>query len=713
MLRLFTRRRITVSAIVAISIVGLAALVTTVALRLGYLESYILSRVQMKLAGYGARVEIGSMKPNLRDLSVEAHDLRFYVQGAREPFATINTLAVAVTLREFLGLSGPTEIRVRTCRIEGLRARYEVDENGHSNLDGLHASTLVEQRFTVIYSAAMTTVRDAEFTYLDRLHKLDGTARNLTIALSPVENGEQRLIASSRESEFVYDGRGAKCLDLDLNALVTAHGARVESLAVRSQLLTADLKGELKSWQTFDYQLQAQADFRLRDVGYLFAPDLKLAGSARFEGQVEGSGIDYRVKGKLRGENLVARDVRLNGLNLDASVSGKGADATGRTELAISVLQMAGFVVNRFSAIGDLVSHPAGFSWLGVMRGSGFAAGNVSGKNITVTGARLSGPFDDAARIHLTGNATIGSLITADVPIGSVTSDIAATADEIEFPNFKGAVFGGEAKGRARMRLDGRGQSELVTDLSGLDIDRAMAAALNKRLPLRGKASGRIELRWPGGNYRRADGSIKLDFAGDAVQKDASGVPVNGTLSLTASQGKMRLDDGLLKTGKTELKANGTLGWDRSGDLSVILTASDAAELQRLVEDFSDAVDSDAARTLVGNLHEYEIQLAGGMRFQGRVLGEVNRPQVAGRFALDSVNVGSEQLGQISGDLDYRSDALHLANTKVTQTGGGSAELASITHSRLKMAPRCALVSTRSRSLRSRVSSSMRKLRDG
>src|SRR4029079_13792797 len=205
MLRFFTRRRITVSAIVAISIVGLAALVTTVALRLGYLESYLLSRVQMKLAGYGARVEIGSMKPNLRDLSVEAHDLRFYVEGAREPFATINTLAVAVTLREFLGLSGPTEIRVRTCRIEGLRARYEVDENGHSNLDGLHASTLVEQRFTVIYSAAMTTVRDAEFTYLDRLHKLDGTARNLTIALSPVENGEQRLIASSRESEFVYD----------------------------------------------------------------------------------------------------------------------------------------------------------------------------------------------------------------------------------------------------------------------------------------------------------------------------------------------------------------------------------------------------------------------------------------------------------------------------------------------------------------------------
>jgi len=65
---------------------------------------------------------------------------------------------------------------------------------------------------------------------------------------------------------------------------------------------------------------------------------------------------------------------------------------------------------------------------------------------------------------------------TPDVPIGSVTSDIAATADEIEFPNFKAAFFGGEAKGRARMRLDGRGQSELVTDLSGLDIDRAIDA---------------------------------------------------------------------------------------------------------------------------------------------------------------------------------------------------------------------------------------------
>ncbi len=677
---MLTRRRIFVGFVALAVGVALTLLAAFIGFRMGYIETWLTARVQNKLSEYGARFEIGSLKTNLSDLTIEAKDLQFFVDGSTQPFATIKSVTAAVALRDVLGWSGPTEIRLKSSLIEGLRARYEVDESGRSNLDGLHPSAVPQRRYSFLYTSATTTLRDAEFLYLDRVHKLDGVGRDISLTLSPAGGEEMLLAATSRQSEFVYDGRSAKGLDIDLRALVTGTAARIESLELRSAYANAMLKGDIKNWLTFEYNLEAHADLRLRDFGELLAPDLRLAGAARFDGRVEGSGIDYRATGRLQSEKLSARDVRLDGLSLTASGAGTGKDATARTEAAVALLEAAGFRVNRFSGAGDLVLNASAFDWTGQFRAASFANDTLTGSDVLIERAKLRGPLADLSQSSLNGQIRIGSLVTADVSIGSLTGDVLATADFIELPRFTGAFFEGQASGRLRLAMNGRGQSDVVADLSGVNADRTIAAALGRRLPVRGRASGRIDLRWPGTDHRASQGTIKINFAGDTASSanQVNALPLTGTLSLNASGGRFRLADSVIATGKSELRASGDVDWDGRGTLSVALISTDARELTTLLEDFVNASGrrptTEGIDELLGYLHEYEIELDHGIQFRGTIAGKLTEPAITGQFQIDSITVDSQVLGKLTGNIDYSADALRLRDTVLVQPNGGQAD---------------------------------------
>lgn len=676
MLRRFKRRRIIIGALVAVALIGSVALVAFLAIRMGYLDRWLVGRFQAKLAEYGARMEIDSLQTTVRGLRIEARGLRFYVEGATEPFATVERATISVALRDVLGWSGPTEINLRDCTIEGLRARYTVDAEGRSNLAGLHPSSNQTERFSFKYKAATLSVRDAEFLYLDRLHNFDGAARNLALDLTPVDGDLMKLIASARKSDFVYDGRESKDLDLDVQALLNETGARIESLKINSPLLAAELRGELKDWRAFNYQFDGHADLRVRDLGALLAPDVRLGGSARFEGRVEGSGIDYRASGRLRGEDLVVKDVRLDGLVLDAVGEGRGLEAKAKTDLAVRMLAAAGFRLNQFSAVGEFTGGEEDFSWSGTMRAGGFTGEGLTGKGLRLDRARLSGPYRDASRVRLSGGMRLASLLTADVPIGELSGEVRATIDEVEIPSFTGKIFGGEAKGSARVQFGGRGSSELIADLSGLDLDQTLAAAAGRRLPLRGTTDGAINLRWTGRDLRAAEGAVNLRFSGDALQTvgGAAGLPVNGAFNLIASGGSLRLDNTVVRTGASELRASGAIGWNRTGDLDVLLTTSDAAELQSLVVDFAGAIETDAAREFIAALNDSGVELRRALRFQGRVTGSVDDPQVNGQFSIDSLTVRNEEIGQVVGGLFFCRQSARIDNGILRQAGGGRAD---------------------------------------
>ena len=62
--------------------------------------------------------------------------------------------------------------------------------------------------------------------------------------------------------------------------------------------------------------------------------------------------------------NIVARDVRVEGLHLKFNGNGKGAEFEANEELLFQKLDAAGFKVNRVAAMGRIAGNGEDFSWL-------------------------------------------------------------------------------------------------------------------------------------------------------------------------------------------------------------------------------------------------------------------------------------------------------------------------------------------------------------
>lgn len=694
MRRYLTRRRLTMTALTITLLLGTAALLGFMLVRQGYFDRWLTGQLKTALTAYGVRAEVGSLNTRLRDRQVELKDLKLYAPDATEPFAAVERLTVQITARQlagFFGFGRKGEVALRKLELDGLRATYKVDENGRSNLAGLRLPPQDrESRIEFKSSTAVVELKNAEVQYLDQLHKLAGTARNLNVTLSPDGDRLTRVIAASDRSDFIFDGRESTDLSFRLNARASAAGALVDSLTINSPLLQAELKGELTDWREFAYHFAATADIHTREVARLFAPQTRLSGTTRFEGTVEGRGTDYKANGKITSHDLLAQGVHLAGFSFNVRGSGRQADYDAQQELAIRQVEAAGFRVNRVVAAGKIAGDFEDFSWIG-----NFSVGELSGSNVRASGinfrdALIKGRWTDPNHLQVKGRVSIPQLMTADVPVGNLTGDLTATRDQVSIPNFSGTVFGGTAKGSATVRLDGRGASTVQADLSKLNLDQAAAVAVSQRLPLRGAADGRVNLSWQGRDYKSAVGTVNLQFTGATLKQDAAltdaapndpaapkpvpklieGFPVNGTLNLIASERRLRLENTVVQTGATTLSVSGEIGWDRTGALEVTLNAPDAAELKTLAVDVARAAGFDDARL---QQFDGQVTLTDKLAFNGRVTGALDNPRVEGRFTLGSLNVNDELLGALAANVVYEAQTLHLNDGTLVQPEGGRA----------------------------------------
>ncbi len=688
MWRLLNRRKILIGIATAGVLLTLSALLAFSLVRWGYVDQWLVARLQTALAEYGVRLELGSLKSDLFNLEIEARELKFYPENSSAAFATLEQMRARITLHDLLGWGRPRQIQLRALTIVGLRLWYRVDEQGRSNLASLHLPPEAkEKKIIFTYKTAQIELRKAEIYYLDRLHQLEGTARHLTLVLSPESGDLMRARASAQQSDFLFDGRQSSGISFELNARVNEEGALVDALHITSPLLAADLQGELRDWRKFNYQLKVAASVKLQEVARLFAQQAKLEGAVSFNGQVAGEGVDYSVKGEIRSDKLLAQGVRIEGLQLGLAGGGKKADYEARTELALRNLAVAGFQVNRWSLIGGIAGNGEELSWLANFQLQELLSDDFKATGISLNQARLKVPLRDPARFHLAGQARISRLVTADVPIGHVAGEVSANRHELRVINLSGELFEGQVKGSARFSLDGRGTSEAVLQLRGLNLDQAVAVAVGKRLPLRGVAEGSVKLTWLSNDYATAEGMAHLKFTGSTLRSgdetisdsvalpDEEGVAVNGEVNLVASERQLRIENTLVQAGATRLAASGTLWWDRTGTLEVSLDTADAAELQSWLLTFAQALRTETALKMVNLVHEHEVQLTGALNFRGLVTGSLDEPQVKGHLALDALHLYDESLGQFSADLSYANQTFRLERGWLRQHKGGRAEL--------------------------------------
>ncbi len=679
MWRYFTRKNFIIAALSLILLLSFLFLAGVVWVKSGRFDQWVATQLTTQLAEFGIRTEIGSIKPSLRDLSLELENVKLYPDKEKEPFATFEKLNGTVKFSDLFKLGKPTEVSLQNLKIDGLKFWYKLDENGVSNLSKLKFDKKNNEpdKIEFDYAAANVELHRAEIYYIDQVRKFDGTAHNLELKITPDRDKFFRLISNAENCSFTIDDKETNDVGFKLNALANEHGAKVESLQFASPLLFADMQGEMKDWQKLDYNLKATAEIKVTELTRVFLPSSRVNGTAKFEGTVTGQGIEYQANGKLLSNSLVARDIRVEGINLKFNGNGKGADFQATEEVLFQKLDAAGFKINRAVASGKIAGNGNDYTWLMNFKAADLAGADIKASGISFSNAKINFRGDDLSKFKATGKARIEHLITADVNVGNITGDVTATRNEIIVPNFNGSVFGGNANGSARIRLDNKSTSEITANLTALNLDQASAVSAGKRLPLRGTADGKVNVAWRGFDFKSAEGTANLKFKGTTTGSDdglnpIAGLPINGELNAVASNRRIRINDTKISTGATDLIVSGDIGWDQTGALDVALNSNNAAELQALALDIIKKVDSE----LGNKIADEKVQLTNQLSFNGKVTGSLRNPAVNGSFNLSGVNYDDEPLGSITGSLTYAGDLIKVDGGRLLQAGGGNAEFA-------------------------------------
>ncbi len=680
MWRYFTRKNFIIAALSLILLLSFLFLAGVVWIKSGRFDQWVAAQLTSQLAEFGIRTEIGSLNPSLRGLNIELNDVKLYPGKEKEPFLTFEKLNGSVKFRDLFKLGKPTEVSLRDLNIEGLKFWYTLDANGVSNLSKLNFDKLKKDEKEIIvfdYAAAQVELHRAEIYYIDQVRKFDGTARNLELKITPDRDKFFRLISNAENCSFTIDDKETNDVGFKLNALANEHGAQVESLQLASPLFFADMQGEMKDWQKLDYNLKAKADVKVTEITRVFLPNSRVNGTAKFEGTVTGQGLEYQANGKLLSNSLVARDIRVEGINLKFKGSGTGTEFEATEEVLFQKLDAAGFKINRAVASGKIAGNGEDFTWLMNFKAADLAGPDIKASGINFTNAKINFRGDDLSKFKATGKARIEHLITADVNVGNVTGDVTATRNEIIVPNFNGSVFGGNAQGSARIRLDNKSSSEISANLTSLNLDQASAVSAGKRLPLRGTADGKVNVAWNGFDFKSAEGTANLKFKGTTTGSDdglnpIAGLPINGELNAVASNRRIRINNTKINTGATDLIVSGDIGWDQTGALEVALNSSNAAELQALAVDIIKKVDLE----LGDKIEAAKVQLTNQLSFNGKVTGSLRTPAINGNFSLSGVSYDDDLLGSITGNLAYSGNLFKVDNGRLLQDGGGSAEFA-------------------------------------
>jgi translocation and assembly module TamB len=692
---LLSRQKVIVTLLILLGLLLLAFLLAVNFVRSGRMDRWITGKAVEVLKEYGVRAEIGSLQTSISGRSVQLRDITLSSAESGEPFIKLKEATATLSIPGFtslIGFGAKDDITLQKLLIDGITATYKIDASGKSNLAGIRlpeADPGKKRQFSTSFT--VVEVRQAEVHYLDVPHKFAGTARNLSVTLTPDKDDFTHIVAKSQQSSFILDGRETSDIGFDLQARASDQGAQIDELKLDSPLLSAKLKGQVNNWQDFAYTLDAVADIRTREVARLFAPQTRISGSTHFEGRVEGRGVEYQAKGKLSGNDLTAEGIQIQGFNINADVTGKADEYDARHEIAFRQLDAAGFRVNRVLAAGKIFGNGEDFSWLGNFRAGEIRSKDFRASDVSFRDAKIKGSFAAPDKAKVSGRFRVPLLVTADVPIGNLSGELTATRDEITIPNFTGSVFGGTASGKASIRTRSNASSNVEAILSKLNLDQAGAVAASKRLPLRGTADGRVNLSWQGNDYRSATGTVNLQFTGATLkQEDApitdensaknkaakliEGLPVNGTLNLIASNRRLRLENTVVQTGRTKISVSGDIGWDRQGALDVSLDAPDSAELKTLAIDLAKSFG--VADATLGEF-DRNVILTDQLGFNGRVTGALDDPQIEGRFSLGGLIVNDEPLGALTGLLSFRDDTVQITEGRLAQSDGGNIEFSS------------------------------------
>src|SRR5262245_10934452 len=174
-----------------LSLLALLILAGLFYVRTGRLNRYISSHVVEALSEYGLRVEIGNFNISWGFQAAKIGDIKIYNQQTGQLIATIERAEMKVQIREPFALRLRREVIFQRLELTNPDLRIDVDEQGRSNLQGLHsAPPQAPSRLGFDFSSLIVALRGGKARINDRSRKIDGDLGNLEIDARPLPEGE-------------------------------------------------------------------------------------------------------------------------------------------------------------------------------------------------------------------------------------------------------------------------------------------------------------------------------------------------------------------------------------------------------------------------------------------------------------------------------------------------------------------------------------------
>src|ERR1700741_942890 len=267
---------------------------------------------------------------------------------------------------------------------------------------------------------------------------------------------------------------------------------------------------------------------------------------------------------------------------------------------------------------------------------------------------------------------SIGGGVLGQMNLGQARANVVATNREVQFNNFTADVFKGRATGNARVAIGKGGTSQVTADFNNLDIAGPLTALAGSAVPLTGRATGRVDLTFPGTDFKLASGTLTTHLTAEAGETSADRIPITGEVAMRANRGTFDIQQVNLQTPATKLTATGQFSFENESNLTVDLNSSDAAELQTVL------ISSGLLPEVEKQMSSYGVELGGQLAFNGNLRGRLSSPNLNGRFSVGTLIVNGYEVGSLSASIAMNDAEIRIPDGALAERDGGGVQFSLI-----------------------------------
>jgi translocation and assembly module TamB len=296
-------------------------------------------------------------------------------------------------------------------------------------------------------------------------------------------------------------------------------------------------------------------------------------------------------------------------------------------------------------------------------------AGTVKFADGQAENVKLAKPVfvvEPSGSYRATADLSIGGGVMGRMNMGQARASVVATNREIQFNNFTADIFRGRASGNARVAIGRGGTSQVTADFNDMEISGPLTAMAGSAVPLSGRATGRVDLTFPGTDYKLASGTITTRLTAEAGEADK--IPITGEVAMRAVRGTFDIQQVNLQTPATRLTATGQFSFENDSNLQVDLNSSDAAELQAVL------ISSGLLPEVEEQMRSYGVELGGQLAFNGNIRGRLTSPNVNGRVSIGTLIVNGNELGALSASVAMNDAEIRIPDGSLAERDGGGVQ---------------------------------------